>query len=67
MIEYFTIKNFLSKDDCEKIVEFSKNNLSLNDAKIGNGIYDIIKRKSDRKSTRLNSSHVSESRMPSSA
>ena len=46
MIEYFTIKNFLSKDDCEKIVEFSKNNLSLNDAKIGNGTYDIIKRKS---------------------
>ena len=46
MIEYFTIKNFLSKDDCEKIVEFSKNNLSLDDAKIGTGTYDIIKRKS---------------------
>ena len=28
---------------------------------------DIIKTNKDRKSTRLNSSHVSESRMPSSA
>ena len=30
-------------------------------------IMTIIRRKSDRKSTRLNSSHIEESRMPSSA
>ena len=36
-------------------------------APFGQLVYDICKRVLDRKSTRLNSSHVSESRMPSSA
>ena len=46
MIEHFTIKNFLTKDDCEKIIDFSTKNLSLNDAKINDGMYDVTKRKS---------------------
>ena len=33
----------------------------------GTNFYNMIKEVKDRKSTRLNSSHVSESRMPSSA
>ena len=37
------------------------------DRAFAKGIEDLAKAMPDRKSTRLNSSHVSESRMPSSA
>ena len=40
---------------------------NLMDAMHGDRVVARIERQSDRKSTRLNSSHVSESRMPSSA
>ena len=41
--------------------------LDLTSKSIGTGMTVLTVRRGDRKSTRLNSSHVSESRMPSSA
>jgi predicted 2-oxoglutarate/Fe(II)-dependent dioxygenase YbiX len=46
MIEYFTIKNFLSEHQCNEIIKFSLENLKLRDGLVGSEIYDERIRKS---------------------
>ena len=71
MITFKTVrfKNFGSFGNTFTEIQLNKNNTTLVCGSNGNGksfaFLDSISL--DRKSTRLNSSHVSESRMPSSA
>ena len=46
MINYFTIKEFLSIDECNKILNFSLKNLDLKPGKIMNDVIDENYRKS---------------------
>ena len=64
-----TRRNFSAKFKSELVIELLKGEKDLNTIATENNIQPNLLRnwKKDRKSTRLNSSHMSESRMPSSA
>ena len=64
----YTDTDFLMRDDLRPLrfqLELMKPELLLNEAGIGSTF--VVYGSADRKSTRLNSSHTEQSRMPSSA
>ena len=72
LIEKISVNSGLSLRQSEKalneLIHTISEELKTGDVRlVGFGTFAVTERPGDRKSTRLNSSHVSESRMPSSA